>query len=232
MSMEIAVLPTQNQLEPHQKLALTLETRSNQIAHEIQDEMTYQNGASFVKEIKKSQKTWISFVSPFVASAKDNHKKAVQLRDGISLTYEKAIRMVGSALDRYEFDANQKKRQEDERNRREAQNKIDDAKLELAEEAEKGGDQQRAETILDTKIEVPPMNSAPVAKAQGISYTVRWAAQITDLRALVEAVAAHKVPIETLVPNMIFLNQQARSFKDKLSIPGIQAVSARSTNIR
>ena len=47
---------------------------------------------------------------------------------------------------------------------------------------------------------------------------------MTDLAALVAAVAAGEVPLAALEPHLPFLNQQARALKDELRYPGVQVV--------
>ena len=48
-----------------------------------------------------------------------------------------------------------------------------------------------------------------------------WSCNVTDLKALVEAVAKGRVPLMALQANTVFLGQQARSMKGELRYPGV-----------
>lgn len=63
-----------------------------------------------------------------------------------------------------------------------------------------------------------------VAKPQGVALRETWRAEVTDFMAMVKAVASGKVPPSYLLPNEQLLNQQARSLKAELRIPGVKAV--------
>lgn len=81
---------------------------------------------------------------------------------------------------------------------------------------------------LDQKpIETPlvPIVPVKVPKVEGLSTRTLWSAEVTDLMALVKAVAAGKVPIEALQPNMTVLNTLAVAARSTLAIPGVKAVS-------
>jgi uncharacterized membrane protein YqiK len=65
---------------------------------------------------------------------------------------------------------------------------------------------------------------ATMAKIAGTSTQVRWNATVRDFKTLVDAVAKGSVPIEALLPNETFLNNQAKALKDNLQYPGVCAV--------
>jgi len=79
-------------------------------------------------------------------------------------------------------------------------------------------------------LESPVMTTAPVAattqapKAQGVTNAAeKWSAEVVDLMTLVKAVAEGKVPLFALQADMTFLNSQARSMKQLLAYPGVEA---------
>jgi hypothetical protein len=61
-------------------------------------------------------------------------------------------------------------------------------------------------------------------KIAGVRFNERWSAKVTSLPALIAHVAAHPQLMALLVPNMVALNQQARSLRGQLQIPGVTAV--------
>lgn len=90
----------------------------------------------------------------------------------------------------------------------------------VAEEAKRQREQEKllkkakpgAEVAVVPKIEAPA----------GVSLRETWRAEVVDFMALVKAVAAGKAPESYLLPNDQLLNQQARSLKDELRLPGVK----------
>lgn len=100
--------------------------------------------------------------------------------------------------------------------------------------AEMQAAQQQAEVAAITAqvITVTPSVEAP-AKVSGISGRVTYSAEVTDLMALVKAVAIGAAPIECLQADTKFLGAQARAFKKAGAIyPGVNAVAERSIAAR
>jgi hypothetical protein len=52
----------------------------------------------------------------------------------------------------------------------------------------------------------------------------RWRAEVVDLRALVQAVAAGAAPLSALQPNQQFLDQEAAREREALALAGVRAV--------
>lgn len=81
-------------------------------------------------------------------------------------------------------------------------------------------------------VTVPAAVEAP-ARAAGISGRVNYAAEVQDMLALVQAVAAGQAPIECVVPDMKFLGAQARAFKRAGPLyPGVVVTAARTIAAR
>jgi hypothetical protein len=74
---------------------------------------------------------------------------------------------------------------------------------------------------------VPPAIVAAPPKAEGVSSRELWGAEVTDFRALVQAVAEGTVEIAVLQPNTTVLNGLARTLRAALNLPGVTAVSKR-----
>jgi hypothetical protein len=99
------------------------------------------------------------------------------------------------------------------------------AQIELAEQArELGSETHQFAQVLS----VPGAAVAP-PKVDGLSGRTTYTAEVTDLAALVRAVAAGEAPLECLRPDDKFLGAQARAFKKTgLIYPGVQAAAQRS----
>jgi len=117
-----------------------------------------------------------------------------------------------------------------ERAAREAQAKLDaearkqqERFLARAEKAEESGKVEKAQELaIQAANTVAPVIAANVAKAEGISSRKNWKAEVTDKLALVQAVAAGKLPISMLDVNMTSLNAIAKATKGEVEYPGVR----------
>ena len=100
-------------------------------------------------------------------------------------------------------------------------------------EAEQKEAEEKAAKIAEKKgLPPPPPAGGTFQAPKGISATTRWEAEVVDTMALVKAVAAKKVPIVALEPNMKFLNQQATSLHELLDFPGVKVKEVTGTSTR
>jgi len=109
----------------------------------------------------------------------------------------------------------ERKAQEEERQRAEQE------QLEAAIAAEQEGNTEAAEAILEQPIQpvtviIPKTTPAPSRLSAG---RTTYSATVTDLMALVKAIADGKVSIQAVTANMVFLNGMARNLKE---IPGVK----------
>jgi hypothetical protein len=116
---------------------------------------------------------------------------------------------------------------EQERIRRAEQARLEEEARKAAEEAalaqavalEQNGHKAAAEAVIAAPV-VAPAVYVPKTTPTGFGNATRrtWGAEVTDLMALVKAVAAGTVPIQALEANTVFLNGQARMLKAALAI--------------
>ena len=85
-----------------------------------------------------------------------------------------------------------------------------------AEEAEKR--QAAAEAV---QIDAPVVMAAP-AKAEGTHYKDQWRAEVVDLKALIDAVAAGRSPEMFILANQSALDKQAKATKDLMPVAGVK----------
>lgn len=104
----------------------------------------------------------------------------------------------------------------------------------LADEAAAAGDIAKAEELQEqaqastseaSLIASMPATAPTQTKVAGISMRDVWGAEVTDLKALVQAVAAGTVPLEAIAADIKFLGNQARALKGNLNYPGVRAVN-------
>ena len=69
-------------------------------------------------------------------------------------------------------------------------------------------------------------------RIEGLNTMETWSCEVENLMSLIESVAKGYQPSIYLEPNMKVLNQQARSLKDMLKIPGCKAVKKTGYQVR
>lgn len=115
------------------------------------------------------------------------------------------------------WDAEQERirREEEARLREEARKREEEARLQAALEAEKNGQKEEAESILDEKPAYIPPVVLPKAtpKVQGISYRDNWKFRITN---------PNKIPKEYMVPDEKAIGVIVGRLKERCNIPGIE----------
>lgn len=111
----------------------------------------------------------------------------------------------------------------------EAQKAASAGDMEAAEAATEAA--EAASLMSEVLTHTPTVVAAP--KVAGISTRTTYTAAITDLKALVTAVAEGKAPLECLVADTSFLGAQARAYKKVgLLFPGVQVNASSSIAAR
>jgi len=125
--------------------------------------------------------------------------------------------------------AEEQKRKEREKERQlqeEARKRAEEDALQQALEAEAAGEPEEAQKIIAEPVYVPPIKVvSEVPKSKESHIREVWNAELIDLGILIKAIADGKAPLQSVEPNMTFLNNQARSYKQSLNIPGVKACS-------
>ena len=129
----------------------------------------------------------------------------------------------------------ERKRQEAERIAREAaEAAAREEALNRAVELEASGDAEAAAQVLDETIMAAPVviqAEAPVRMAGQVGKTV-YACVVTDVKALLKAVAAGTAPMQCFVIDQSWLNKKAALEKDGFSLPGCRLDKQASTHFR
>lgn len=99
---------------------------------------------------------------------------------------------------------------------------------EAAMKVEQRGE-ERAQAALAAVDEAPQPHIPGAAKAQGTSRLITWTAEVFDLKKLVDAVAAGRVPLSSVMPDPKVLNKAAASQQREMEnfYPGVRAIEKR-----
>lgn len=111
-----------------------------------------------------------------------------------------------------------------------------DEQLAEAGEAEKDGDHERAQQILNRQLFVPPVVLPDLEKEfyPGEGRNEGWAvdADTIDLMTLAKAVVEGQVAANLIAPNTQALNAIARALKETFNVPGCRAIKRRGITQR
>lgn len=191
----------------------------------VTDATTYKVAATFLLDIKAYRKQLGETFDPIISKAHAAHREAIAQKkkhEGPAIEAEGIVK--GRML---EWQREEQARAQAEARQAEeaARQRAEEEQLAAAEAAEKAGDAAAAEAIISEPPVVAPIVARPAApKVEGISTRENWSAEVTDITALICAIAEGKAPTTVVTPNMSALNGLARSMKNELSIPGVRAV--------
>lgn len=217
---------------------LRFATEAHKMAGEIQTDQQYVDASEFLIKIKERRRWWEKLINPAIEAAHAAHKRMIAVKKEVDQPLERAENeILKPALLRYSAKKEaERKAAEDNLNRLMAE---EAERKRQAEEAErKKQEEERAKTALLTPTgdiipptEPPPPPPPPVQVAtivlpkaeepKGISYVITYAAEVTDLSALLQAVINGTVPIDAIQPNMSFINNRAKTLKNLMSWPGV-----------
>lgn len=179
-------------------------------------------------------------VKKFFATAKGDahsaHRNIVAMENRLLIPLQKARDIVSGKMISWQ-NAEASRRREDQARKLETARLAAEAAerqrlQDAAQELDDAGDYEAAEAIYESNVrKIPDDELAPeeyeVPPVQQPSNTQgrrTWSAELTDILLLAKAVAEGRVETSALLPNMVYLNCQARTQKDRLKIPGVKAV--------
>lgn len=192
---------------------------------------TYQRAGAVVQDLLAYIRAVDDFMDPIVRAADLSLKTARSQRDSLRNPALELKRTLGSDMEAWDRAERDRLRREQDRLAHEAQAEAQAAAL-LAADARDDEGAVAAIAAAEAPIVAfaPPPPEPP--KADGVSYRVTWSAEVTDLLALVQAVAAGQVPLKVLQPDSTVLNTMARALKESLALPGVKAVARREPTFR
>ncbi len=193
----------------------------------------YQEAATWLRELLLPLKRKITETfRPRIRQADALHKGLVADERHFLAPVEEAERIVKSGLEQWDRAERERLRAEQERAAAAAR---EEAQAAAFMAAEARGDEAAMPAIAaapaaSVAVFTPP--PAPAPKAEGVSYRITWTAEVTNLAALVQAVAAGQAPLKVLQADQGVLNGMARALKESLALPGVRAVARRDVAVR
>ena len=187
------------------------------------------------------------FMRPRIQEAFQHHRALVADLKSLKDPFDNAGKIYKQKMIVWDQQQERIRAQQQARLEKEARERAEREAAALAATMKEAGAEEAAEEVIANPIVetvVAPPKATP--KVEGFTYRSAWSAEVKDLKMLVLAVAAGiiednpelgwqtiaesdkrkaiRAPIEVLSPEMTFLNQQARAYKSKLNILGVEAV--------
>ena len=127
----------------------------------------------------------------------------------------------------------------------EERRRAEERRLEAERQAQEKADRERQARELEAQgatAEADDVREAPsvaqpvtlpsfVPRVAGVTHSAPWTAEVTDLKALVKAVADGAVPLKALRAEKRFINSQANALRDEMNWPGVRAYQKPQTRV-
>ena len=206
----------------------------------------YQDALAIAKRVKVARKAveerWAT-VQPHVHKVWKLLSSSLKVATDPADAAERRLKRLATT---FQDEQEQKRRAEERRLQEEIAAQERAQREAAAKVAEESGRKAEAEVIRETPSPAPPVvvpRAAYVPPVTGASRRSVWKGEITDLVAYVAAIAAGQVPIvgalgiseekdRAGVYRCKFVNEQARSLKSTLSIPGVRSYNEATLNLR
>lgn len=209
----------------------SLVDRAKTLAASVLDENSFKEAGEFLVDINRRLKWWTELVNPAIDHAYKAHKEICRIRSEISSPLEQAKITVGNAMGKWRHEENARAAEEARKEAEKLKKQQEDVALAAAEQLQDAGQPELADAIISQPI-TPVVFAKTVPKANGVSFTSRWKAEVVDLAALVAAVVAGKVPLAAIEANTMFLNRQAVALKNEMKYPGVQVREEQTVAVR
>jgi len=196
--------------------ALALPSQARAFA--ITDDDSYTRVAEFLKGIKALRAEIASTFDPHIKRAHEAHASLCAEKRHAEQAAVEAEQIVKGLMVEWKAAQETQRLLDTKRLTEQAVDQI----LGHAVAAEAAGDVEAVEDALASTPTVAVATATP--KVEGVKFTERWSARVTNFAALVAHVATHPHLLGLLLPNTTALNLQARSLKRQLQIPGVEAV--------
>jgi hypothetical protein len=199
----------------------------------IADQASYERAASHLTAVKALQVKVGEMFDDLVSAAHKAHKLLTERRAQHTNPLLAAERALKSKMSAYVTEQERIARQRAAEAAAKAREEEEARRLAEAAELEKAGESEAALAVLDEPVNLPPPAPLGMAtpRADGISTRETWHAEVTDLMALVKAIAAGQAPL-SLVEASKNVGGWARSTHGTVQIPGVRVWSTKEIAAR
>jgi hypothetical protein len=193
-------------------------------ALQVTDQASYDLANQINKEAYDAKKAFHTWFDPIDEASKLQRKTTIAQGKAIDDPFDYIIQTTGTRSAKWMREqqaiAAKKQAEADEL----ARKKAEDKQLEEAEMLSSLGMDEAADAALVAEPVIQRTVVEEPFKAAGTVLRDYYSAEVTDLMALVKAVAAGQAPLESVEANMPYLNGKARLEKGEMKVPGVRAV--------
>jgi colicin import membrane protein len=200
--------------------ALTWPERAR--ALKVESDEDFHEAGNLLVGIKGLRKEIEDHHRPVIAAAFAAHKAATAAKKKLDDPLDEAERTIKRSMSAYHDAQERRRREEQARLEAEARRQEEERRLAEAQALEAEGRHGEAKAVIEEPIIAPVAPAPPpVPKVAGVSMRETWSAEVTDLAALVRAVADGKAPAGLVQANQSALDQLARALKATMAVPGV-----------
>lgn len=165
----------------------------------VVDDPSYRNATEALVSVKSLRKQIASVFDPAIKSANDAHKRVIALKKQAESGLIEAETYLKGQIATYQ---------------------------DVLESLNKAAADSVLTTGQSESLVLPPERQAP--EDDNVSTRIIWKWRVTDMMAFVKAVANGDIPLEAVVPNEVFINNEVGRRRSALGYPGIEAFPKRS----
>lgn len=205
-----------NDLELIEQKSLSVPEQAHLITV-VTDENHVQAGEILVT-IKTLRQEIKAIFDPMKKKAYEAHQEVLRQERVVAEPLDRAERYIKPLIANY-INEKERQRQEEIRKAQEAaQKQAEDEAIALAQAAERQGDAELADRIINVPVSAPPIYNMPTAapKISGVSTRQAWGFEITDERL---------IPRKYLIPDLKAIGKVVDALGDKTEIQGIRVFS-------
>ncbi len=181
----------------------------------VVDNKTYAQAGAMLKAHAEMKKTIETFFKPHKDNAWKAHKALCTAETDELTKLKPALKYLGHEMLAYEREQEKIRLAEEERLRGEARKEAEDQQMKDALEAEKEGNKEEAEAILNEEPHVPtPIVAPSTPKIAGLGTVTNWKFRIVD---------ESKIPHRFMTPDLVKIGGIVRSMKAMCNIEGVEA---------
>lgn len=187
-----------------------------------------------LKGIMALKKKIAETFDPHIDRAYKAHKELVAEKKSHEAPLVEAEGHIKRAMLGYQQEQERIRREAEAKAQEEARKQREKLEAQAAKAAEKGKTEKAEALQVAAASVVTPIIPPTVPKVAGISTRITYRASVENIKALAAAVGAGTIPEMAVLPNMPFLNNQARAMKETLAYPGVKVeqetgIASRST---
>lgn len=221
-------MPTIEQEQELKQEQLTVTQEANLV--KIVDQQTYDSATYLLlQRIIPFRTRWKAYWETLRVPAYASYKAIMDKFNEGDNPAETAERKVKAEIRRWDDEQSRIQQAEQRKAQEAAEREERERRIQSAVIAtDSGATEQEVEAILEAPVAVVAAPVEPTyQKATGVSGRDNWKCKVTDMKALVKAVAAGKVPITYIQANESVLNARAKADRETLNIPGCLAYNER-----